>query len=362
MKRTALYFTAPRQVELRQEPLPPPGAGQATVAVLASGVSAGTEMLFYRDEVPPELTTDATIAALSSTAGYPLKYGYAAVGRVVDLGAGVEKDWLGRLVFAFQPHQSHFTADVALLHPFLESSRDFQSRQHQNAIGNRGYDEPLPLETAVMLPNMETAVSLLMDGQPMLGERAAVFGQGVVGLLTAALLAQYPLAGLTAVEPNPNRRQLALQMGATAVVDPLAADGLAQLESKLGGPADLCYELSGNPQALNMALGATGFDGRIVIGSWYGRKQAALDLGGAFHRSHIRLIASQVSQINPRWRGRWTHERRLAWAWEMLRRVRPSPLITHRFDFAQAESAYRLLDSAEGTAVGQVVLVYPEEP
>jgi 2-desacetyl-2-hydroxyethyl bacteriochlorophyllide A dehydrogenase len=339
MKRRALYFTAPRRVELREEPLPPPGAGQATVATLVSGISAGTEMLFYRDEVPPELTTDATIAALSSTAGYPLKYGYAAVGRVVDLGAGVDKDWLGRLVFAFQPHQSHFTANTADLRPLPDD---------------------IDPELAVMLPNMETAVSLLMDGRPVIGERTAIFGQGIVGLLTTALLARYPLASVTAVEPAANRREWAARLGATATVNPFLPDSGARLEAALGGPADRAYELSGNPQTLNLAIGATGFDGRIVIGSWYGQKMAALDLGGPFHRSHIRLISSQVSQINPRWRGRWTHERRLNWAWEMLARVRPSFLISHRFPLAQAASAYELLNGEAGGAAGQLLLTYPE--
>jgi 2-desacetyl-2-hydroxyethyl bacteriochlorophyllide A dehydrogenase len=337
MKRQALYFSAPRQVEIREERLPPPGAGEATVATIVSGVSAGTEMLFYRDEVPAELAADETIAALSGPAGYPLQYGYAAVGRVVNLGAGVDKAWLGRLVFAFQPHQSHFVANTADLHPLPE-----------------GMDP----ETAVLLPNMETAVSLLMDGQPLIGERTAVFGQGVVGLLTTALLSHYPLASVTAVEPAANRQELARKLGATAVVNPLSPDSGAQIKAALGGAADLCYELSGNPQALNMALEVTGFNGRVVIGSWYGRKEATLNLGGSFHRSHIRLISSQVSQINPRWRGRWTHERRLGWAWEMLRRLRPSFLITHKFDIGQAALAYELLDGAERETAVQVVLRY----
>ena len=339
MKREALYFTAPGRVAVREERLPPPGAGEAAVATIASGISAGTEMLFYRGEVPPELTADATIAALSGGAGYPLKYGYAAVGRVISLGSGVDKTWLGRLVFAFQPHQSHFTANTADLRPL------------PNAI------DP---ELAVMMPNMETAVSLLMDGRPMIGERTAVFGQGIVGLLTTALLARYPLASVTAVEPAANRREWARRLGATATVNPFLPDSGAQLEAALDGPADLVYELSGNPQTLNMAIGATSFDGRIVIGSWYGQKMAVLDLGGPFHRSHIRLISSQVSQINPRWRGRWTHERRLTWAWEMFAQVRPSFLISHRFPLAQAASAYQLLDSEAGSAAGQLVLTYAE--
>lgn len=49
---------------------------------------------------------------------------------------------------------------------------------------------------------METAVTLLMDGQPLIAERVAIFGQGVVGLLTTALLAQFPVAALVTLAPE----------------------------------------------------------------------------------------------------------------------------------------------------------------
>ena len=78
----------------------------------------------------------------------------------------------------------------------------------------------------------------------------------------------------------------------------------------LGHEADLCFELSGAPSALNTAISLTGFDGRIMIGSWYGQKQSGLDLGGRFHRSRIRLISSQVSTIAPELTGRWDKDRR----------------------------------------------------
>jgi hypothetical protein len=68
---------------------------------------------------------------------------------------------------------------------------------------------------------------------------------------------------------------------------------------------DLTFELTGSPSALNDAIEHTAFSGRIVIGSWYGQKRAEIDLGGAFHRSRIKLIASQVSTISPELSGRW---------------------------------------------------------
>lgn len=340
MQRQALFFTAPYQLELRQEPLPPLPDDGLLVQTVVSAISPGTEMLLYRGQMPADLMADATIAALGE-GGYPQKYGYAAVGLVVEIGPAVEKSWRDRLVFAFQPHQSHFIAQP---------------------------DEVLPLpdgmqpETAVFLPNMETAVSFIMDAQPGIGEQVAVLGQGIVGLLTTSLLAQLPLACLLTLDGYPLRRDWSQKLGATASLDPAAPDLADQVQAALPHAShhpglDLAFELSGNPAALDTAIGQMGFNGRLLIGSWYGRKRANLDLGGHFHRNQIQLISSQVSHIAPRWQGRWSKKRRMAVAWEMLQTVQPQQLITHRFPLAQAQQAYELIDLRPETAV-QVVFIY----
>ncbi len=332
MKRQALYFTAPWATEVREEPLPTPAAQQVLVQTIVSAISPGTEMLLYRGQFPQDMPVDETIAALDGPSGYPLKYGYAAVGRVVALGSGVDTDTIqpGRLVFAFNPHESHFLADPDALWLLPEAM------------------EP---ETAVFLPNMETAVSFVMDSQPMIGERTAVFGQGIVGLLTTSLLAQFPLARLVTLDAYPLRRRWSRQLGADTSLDPATPNDLSALE------ADLALELSGNPAALEQAIACVGFNGRVLIGSWYGQKQATLNLGGRFHRNQIQLVSSQVSHIAPRWRGRWDKARRWQLAADNLARLRPEQLITHRFPIAQAVQAYQLLDQRPEEAI-QIVLTY----
>ncbi len=337
MRNHALYFTAPRQVVLREEAPPDLLPGHLLVQTLCSAISSGTEMLLYRGQMPGGMAADTTIAALSVELAYPLKYGYAAVGQVVQLGAEVPDRWLNRLVFAFNPHERYFVAQPDHVQPLPD-----------------GMDP----ETAVFLPNMETAVSFLMDSHPMIGEQVAVLGQGIVGLLTTALLARFPLTRLVTADYYPLRRDWSHRLGAHAVFAPDDEALLAALRD--GSPyagADLTLELSGNPQALNLAIDITGYNGRILVGSWYGQKQAPLDLGGKFHRSHMRLISSQVSHIAPQWSGRWTKPRRLQAAWRMLADVQPARLITHRFPFAQAPDAYALLDKEPGSAI-QIVLTY----
>lgn len=337
-ERVSLYFTGPRQVSVRSEELPVVGAGQVLVRTIISAISPGTESLIYRGEFPDRMQVDESIAGMQGEFSYPIKYGYSAAGQVAFTGKGVDPGWIGRYVMAFHPHESHFTADPGTLIPLPDD------------IGP---------EDGVFLPNMETAVNFLMDGSPLIGEKVVVFGQGIVGLLTTSLLARFPLAGLITLDRYPLRRNASKESGAGICLDPEDADLQERLREHLPDGADLAYEISGSPAALDQALLATGFAGRIVIGSWYGSKQPSLSLGGRFHRSRIRMASSQVSSMAPEFQGRWTKTRRFDVAWEMIRQLKPSRFITHRFPVRQAASAYQLLDKSPGEAI-QVLLTYGE--
>lgn len=343
MKRVVLEFVEPYQVSTREESAPSPAADEVLVQTLVSAVSAGTELLIYRGQWPHGVAIDDTIAPLAGEFAFPLKYGYACVGRVIATGARVDPEWLGKRVFAFNPHESHFIATPDRLVTLPAS---------------------ISPEEACLLPNMETAVNLLMDGRPVIGDRVAVFGQGVVGLLTMALLTLFPLSKLVALDPYPLRRAKSEALGAETVLDPGDEGSTERLEEIFAGNlrekgADLTYELSGNPSALDQAIAVTGFGGRVVVGSWYGSKRADIDLGGYFHRSRIRIISSQVSTVAPELTGRWSPARRLRLALEMLGQVHPADLITHRLPITRAAEAYDLLDRRPGDAI-QVTLTYGE--
>jgi 2-desacetyl-2-hydroxyethyl bacteriochlorophyllide A dehydrogenase len=338
LTRSSIFFQGDSQIEVVNEKVSAPGPHQVLVQAIVSGISAGTEMLIYRGQIPKGMAIDATIEALAGEISYPLKYGYAMVGMVKKLGAEVEPSWRDRSVFAFHPHESHFLTSPDSLIPLPVS---------------------LAPQDAVFTPNMETAVTFLLDGRPLIGERVAVFGQGVVGLLTTALLSRMSLASLVTLDPIPARRRASLQMGAGASLDPQSPDLLKKLETHLGGPADLVYELSGQPATLNQAIGITGYSGRIVVGSWYGTKRAEIDLGGSFHRNRIELISSQVSSLAPALQGRWDKSRRMNLALETLGAVNLAPLITQQIPIARATEAYRLLDRSLEKTI-QVILTYPQ--
>jgi threonine dehydrogenase-like Zn-dependent dehydrogenase len=285
-------------------------------------------MLIYQGRFPRDLEADAAISGLRGRFEYPLAYGYAVVGVVRETGTQVDGAWHGRRVFSFQPHTSHFIAKPESLLSIPDS---------------------LLTELACFLPNMETAVNLVQDGAPILGERVMVFGQGVVGLLTAALLGEFPLACLVTADRYELRRKAFQVSGSkfhveAASLDPEANDFGSRLSGYAQEGFDMVYELTGRPETLNDAIAATRFSGRVVIGSWYGEKRAPIDLGNTFHRSRIKLISSQVSTIAPELSARWDKSRRFSVAWEALGRIQPEKWISHRFPLSQAADAYRLLE------------------
>jgi 2-desacetyl-2-hydroxyethyl bacteriochlorophyllide A dehydrogenase len=339
MTQHRLIFSEPGRVVVKVGPVPRPAADQVLVQTHYSAISPGTEMLVYRGQWPSGVMVDATIDVLAGAFTYPLAYGYCTVGRVVAVGEAVSGEWLGRRVFAFQPHQDLFCATPPTLHPIPDDLDD---------------------ETALFLPSMETAVNLLLDGCPLIGEKVIVVGQGIIGLLTTALLSHFPLSSLITCDAFQIRREASKRFGAGECFDSEAPGFLTHMGAVpgQGGGADLVYEVSGNPAGLNSALALTRFSGRVVVGSWYGAKKVDMDMGSFFHRGRVSLVSSQVSSLAPGLTGRWQNSRRLDLAWEMLRRVRPTGCITHRFPLADASLAYALIDRNPGETI-QVIFEYP---
>jgi 2-desacetyl-2-hydroxyethyl bacteriochlorophyllide A dehydrogenase len=340
VERRSLYYLSPGVVEVRSEVVPDPDPNQVLVRTRYSAISPGTEMLLYRGQFPDGIALDESIPSLSGGVNYPLKYGYAQVGEIIQVGSEVDQRWIGKNVFAFHPHSSCFVSGI----------QDLQI-----------IPDGLKLEDALFFANMETAVGFAMDGGPAIGERVVVFGQGIVGLLTTSLLATYPLESLVTLDHLDLRRRASLDMGADRSLDPGKANYFSDTNLKDEGglvhKADLVYELTGNPAVLNHAIEAAAYEGKIIVGSWYGKKEVHLELGGWFHRGRLKLISSQVSRINSTFSARWEKERRYELTWEMLRQVKPSRLITHTIPIEDAKKAFDLLDKKPGDAI-QVIFEY----
>ena len=338
LKARALWFSGRRAAELRPEDAPAPGPGEVRVRAVLSAVSRGTEMLVYRGEVPEELPLD--LPTFAGGFSFPIKHGYASTGRVLDTGPDVENLAPGDPVFVHHPHQDVFTVPADFPVPLPE-----------------GLDPP----RAVFFANVETALNVVHDTPSRLGEAAVVFGGGVVGLLVTRLLKMAGLSPVLTVEPNPERRRLALEMGADAALVPDEDLRARVLEATGGRGADVAVEASGVGAALAAAVECVAVEGTVVAASWYGTKLVSLPLGGHFHRGRVKIKSSQVGRVPPELSTRWDRGRRAGAVISLLAdpRIPLGSLVSHRVPFGEAPGVYGMLDRGDDGAV-QVVFDYGE--
>jgi 2-desacetyl-2-hydroxyethyl bacteriochlorophyllide A dehydrogenase len=307
----ALWVVGLRRAELRAAALPALAPHHVRVRARASGISRGTESLVFDGLVPESEHARMRCPFQDGTFPWPVKYGYCAVGTIVG-GDGSRE---GERVFCLHPHQTLFDVPQAAALPIPDD---------------------VPDRRATLAANMETAVNALWDARPAVGDRIAVIGAGSVGLLAAWLATRVPGTSVTVVEPDPGRAATASALG-LAVATPEAAQG----------DNDLVLHASGRPEGLVRALELAGNEAAIVELSWYGKRPVPLPLGAAFHARRLRLIASQVGQLPPNRRPRWTHARRLALALELLRAPELDVLIGAVIPFASLPDALpRVLDTA----------------
>lgn len=291
LEAEALWYVAAGRAEIRTEPVAPAAPGAVRVRALHSALSRGTEALVFAGRVPEREFERMRGPNMGGAFPFPVKYGYAMVGRVEEGPA----ELLGRTAFALHPHQSLFTLPADAIRPLPEG---------------------LPPARAILAANMETALNAVWDAAPGPGDRIAVVGAGVVGALTAWLCGRLPGAEVTLIDIEPSRAKLAATLGV----------GFA---APANGPpdCDLVVHASASAAGLATALGLAGDEAKVVELSWYGAGDVAAPLGGSFHSRRLQLVASQVGQVSASHRARWSYGRRLTAALALLAEPRLDALI-----------------------------------
>ena len=277
----------------------PAGADTLLVRAINSGLSRGTESLVFKGQVPESEWARMRCPFQEGEFPFPVKYGYAMVGRVEDGSA----EMVGRRVFSLYPHQSLFTVPVTAAIPIPDDVSD---------------------RRAVLAAQMETAMNGTWDAAPRIGDRIAIVGSGVAGCLLAFLCARLPGTQVTLIDIDPARRAVAEALG-TEFATPNDALPLG---------CDLVFHASGTSDGLNLALSLAGFEATVVEMSWYGAKPASIDLGGAFHSQRLNILSSQVGSVSPARRARWDHRRRLSQALALCTDPRLDVLVADETPFA----------------------------
>lgn len=295
----AFWATAPGRGEIREQALAQPGAGEVRVSTRYTGISRGSESLVFSGRVPESEFDRMRAPFQKGDFPFPVCYGYASVGEVEAGDPGL----VGREVFCLHPHQDRYVVPASAVVPLPAS---------------------VPTARAVLAANLETALNAIWDGAAGPGDRIAIVGGGVVGLLTGALAAAIPGCSVTLIDIASARRLPAEALGMTfAGPDHAPAD------------CDLVFHASGHADGLVTALGCAGMEASVIEMSWYGNSVVPVPLGQAFHARRLTLRASQVGHVPPARQPRWTRRRRLETAISLLADDRFDILFSGESDFDQ---------------------------
>jgi threonine dehydrogenase-like Zn-dependent dehydrogenase len=190
---------------------------------------------------------------------------------------------------------------------------------------------------------------------PRLGDTVAIFGLGVVGLLTMQLARIAGAHKLIVFDPLPKRREMALQLGANEALDPTAVDpGKAVRDRNDGRGADVAIECAASVIALQQSTRAVGPLGRVIMASMP-NQAAPFHFGQEVHFNGIGIRGANVTQMPPEMGPLWSPDRRDTLCREFLGTLQLIPLITHEFPFEKAADAYALLDTNPKEVVSMVL-------
>jgi threonine dehydrogenase-like Zn-dependent dehydrogenase len=310
----AFWLVEPSVGEIRPVQLPTPRRDEVLVRTLYSGVSRGTETLVFQGRVPASQYAAMRAPFQDGDFPWPVKYGYLSVG-VVEEGP---PHLLGRTVFSLFPHQTAYVVPVEAV--FV-------------------VPDEVPAERAVLAGTVETAVNALWDAAPLLGDRVAVVGGGMVGCCVARLAGRIPGAHVTLVDVDRSRADVAAALGVDFALAPQAAETI--------GGCDLVVHSSATSAGLQLSLDLLAAEGTVFELSWYGDGEVRLALGASFHSGRLAIRASQVGEVAAARRSRRTRSDRLAMALDLLRDPAFDALITGESAFDDLPAVMARL--ADGT-------------
>jgi len=328
-------------VELVQRPIPAPGPGEVLLRMEAASICGTDIHLFHWDPWAAEILKP------------PIILGHELAGRVAALGSGVSRVREGDLV-GVESHivdwtcaqcragQMHLCRNLRVFGAHVDGGfAEYVVVPEANAIESNGLD---PAVVALQEP-MGNAVHAAFV-EPIEGRSVAVTGCGPIGLLSVAIAKASGATWVVATDVEPYRLEIARQMGADLALDAREPDTVERVEAATNGDGvDVVLEMSGSRPALEQALEFVTRGGRISLLGIFA-SPVEVHLSDLVIQKGLRLYGVYGRKIYETW------ER----TQELLRSgaVDPAPLITHRFDLADWEEAFRLVASRHA---GKVVLL-----
>jgi L-iditol 2-dehydrogenase len=305
----ALVFPAPGQAEVVEAEDPAAGPGEVVVRSRVVGVChSDLELLAGRYIIP---------------ISYPITPGHEWAGEVADVGRGVDgfkpgDPVVGECVVG-PGGRDHFGFSIS-----GAAAEQFTAR----AEWLHKLPAHLTFTQGALVEPFSVAYAAVRAGAIDPSDRVAVLGGGPIGLLSA-MAAVGRNAAVTLIEPRPDRRAKAAEMGVSAAIDPAAGDLAARARELTGGELfDVVIESAGHPEAMAQALTLAGNHGRVVyVGIDVGSKVPA-ELGLIQARSlRIQGIVGSA--------GIWPQAIRFLASGV----VDPTPIVTARYPLSDAPAA-----------------------
>ncbi|MBN1264366.1 MAG: bi-domain-containing oxidoreductase [Anaerolineales bacterium] len=360
------------QTMVQEVPVPIPGPGMVLVRTAASLVSAGTERmvvefagksLLGKARSRPDLVRQTirkaqregllnTIEAVQNRLSEAMALGYSSAGEIAAVGEGVHEYRAGDRVACagggYAVHAEYAVVPVNLLAPLPEN---------------------VSYETGAFATLGAIALQGFRLAQPQIGDRVAVIGLGLLGLLEVQIAAAAGCA-VFGVDLNPARVELAKQLGIEAVLAGAAEQAGAAFSQGTGFDSVLiCADTSSNDpvtlagvlardRARIVAVGAVGFSLPRKV---YYEKELTFLVSRSYGPGRYDTVYEEGGVDYPIGYVRWTEGRNLAAVMEMVSKgtLNVEPLITHRFSVEQGKQAYDLIKGETEEPYLGVLFSYP---
>src|SRR6185369_14255868 len=260
--RAVVKAAAAPGAEIREVPVPTPGAGQLLLKVLRAGV-CGTDLHIHswdrwsQDRIKP-----------------PVTLGHEFVGEIVELGAGVTEFQIGERVsceshiicnhcIACRTGNGHVCENTKILG--VDVNGGFAEYVAVPAVNAWRSPANITIEAAAVMEPLGNAVHTAFAG-PISGCNLAETGCGPIGLFAIGVAKAAGAARVVASDVSPYRLELARKMKADLVLDASRGDFVERAIELTGGVGlDGVLEMSGNPAAVRDGLAALRSGGRLSL-------------------------------------------------------------------------------------------------
>ena len=269
MKTKQIVFTKPCVAELLEVEYNHPKENEVTVRLEYSAISNGTEKANLIGDRP------GINLAENAKGNFPTTVGYSAAGIVTEIGSNIKDIKVGdRVAVYWGKHKKDITVNRNNVIKIPDSVSTAEASMALISI--------FPL-AAIRKTNLE------------IGESAMVMGLGILGVFAVQLLKAAGAYPVIAVDPNPDRREFALKLGADYAFDPKEPDFYQNVKDVTEGGVNVCIEVTGLGIGLQQALECMKKMGRISLLGCTRSSKFEIDYYGKVHGPGISIIGAHTS-------------------------------------------------------------------